>query len=131
MLIFLLFNIVNRIKFICIFLGYTLYFCNFESILNTVLVTSTCCIKPPAKLPVIPLIKGWSVVNRLRYSKSNMRVFKCTYAIFCLYSFTFTIFLAGHTWFLKIFSSVNLKWETVWSLANGLLLWQQTYICLN
>ena len=58
-----------------------------------------------SQLPVIPLAKGWSVASRLRHSKSNMRIFKCNYAIFYLRSFTFTIILAGYTWFLELFKS--------------------------
>ena len=94
MSIFLLFNIVDRMKFICIFSVKLCSFCNFESIFNTVLTISIYCMKPPAKFSVIPLAKGRSVVSRLRYSKSSTRIFKFTYAIFYLRSFTFTIFFS-------------------------------------
>ena len=79
-------------------------FNSFHSSWNTIII---CCIKLPTKLSVIPLTKGWYVVSRFRYSKYNMRIFKCNYANFYLHSFTFTIFLAGHTLFLKIFNFFN------------------------
>ena len=82
--IVLIFNIVDGMKFIGIFsirlCSFTIF--NVESIFRTVLTISICCIKSPAKLSVIPLAKGWSVESRLRYSKSNTRIFKCIYATF-------------------------------------------------
>ena len=108
MSIFLFFKIVVKMKFIRVF-SVKLALCNFESIVNTVLTISICCIKPSAKISVIPLAKGWSVVSRLRYSKSNISIFKCTYAIFYLHSFTFAIFFVDHTWIRKNFSSAFLK----------------------
>ena len=95
--------------YLCLF-GYTLQFCNFESIFNTLLTISICCIKPPAKFPVNPLVRRWSLEGRFHYSKSNMRIFKYTYTIFYLHSFTFTLFLAGPAHNL---SKSFFKWETV------------------
>ena len=101
-LIFLLFSILDWMKLICIFFGNTLQFCYFESIFNTMLTIIISYKKQWIESPVVPFAKRkWSVISRFRYSMSNLRIFKCTYAIFYLLSFTSTIILAGHMIFSK------------------------------
>ena len=108
---FLLFHIVDGWN---LFVFFLVKLCSF-AILKAFLTIGIFCIKPPAKPPVIPWQKDdllWigSVTANLIWEFSNVPMLFFIYIVLLL-----LYFQQDFTWFLKIFSSVFLKWETVWS----------------